>query len=115
MYDFLVQNKIVAVVFIVVVVAVLLLIAIKALQTIGMEKIRGIVYKGFATAEDEFQHGDNYEKFEYVISIARSAIPLPFSLFITESLLRRIIQTWFDLCKDLLDNGKLDKSEKEGE
>ena len=115
MYEFLVQNKIVALVFIVAVIILLLLVAIKSLQTVGMEKIRSIVYKGFATAEDEFQHGDNYEKFEYVISLARSAIPLPFSLFITESLLRRVIQAWFDLCKDLLDNGKIDKSEKEGE
>jgi hypothetical protein len=115
MYEFLVQHKPAAITFIVVVIAILLVIAIKALQSVGLEKIRNIVYKGFATAENEFQYGDNYEKFEYVISIARSAIPLPFSLFITESLLRRVIQAWFDLCKDLLDNGKFDKSEKEGE
>ena len=115
MFEYIRQNTVLAVVFIVAVILLLLFIAIKALQSVGLEKIRNIVYKGFVTAENEFQYGDNYEKFEYVISIARSAIPIPFNLFITESLLRRVIQAWFNLCKDLLDDGKFNKSEKEGE
>ena len=115
MYEFLSQNIMVAIIFIVIVVVAALLLLVKVMQTVGMEKVRAYVYKLFVVAENEFQYGDNTEKFEYVISLAKSAIPLPFNLFITESLLRKVIQAWFDLCKDLLDDGKLNKSEKEGE
>ena len=82
------------------------------MQKIGMEKIRAYVYKLFVYAENEFEHGDNEQKFDYVVQLARSSIPLPFSLVITESLLRKVIQAWFDICKDLLDDGKINKSGK---
>lgn len=113
MYEYFVQNPIVAIVFLVLVVAVAIYLLVKAMQTIGMEKVRGYVYKLFIEAEHEYEQGDNTQKFEYVIQLARSAIPSPFNLFITESLLRKVVQAWFDLCKDLLDDGKLNGSEKE--
>lgn len=113
MYEYLVQNPIVAIIFMVLVIAVVIYLTIKAMQTIGMEKVRGYVYHLFVEAEHAFEHGDNTQKFEYVVQLARSAIPGPFSLFITESLLRKVVQTWFDLCKDLLDDGKLNGSKTE--
>ena len=82
-------------------------------QHVGLESIREKVYKLFIEAEHEFQHGDNTEKFEYVVNMAKAAVPSPFNLFITEKLLRRVVQAWFDLCKDLLDDGKLNGT-KEG-
>ena len=88
-------------------IALAIVLLIKAAQKIGLEKIRGYVYKLFVAAEKEFQYGENTEKFEYVINLAKAAIPMPFSLFITESLLRKVVQAWFDLVKDLLDDGKL--------
>lgn len=115
MYDFLVQNPIVALAFIIAVVIAAVVVVVKALQTIGLEKVRATVYKGFVEAEHAFKHGDNTEKFEYVIQLARSHIPLPFSLVITEDLLRKVVQLWFDLCKDLLDDGKLNNTSKEEE
>lgn len=84
-----------------------LFVIVRAVQKIGLEKIRGYVYKLFVAAEHKFQHGENEEKFEYVICFAKSAIPAPFNLFITETLLRKVVQAWFDLVKDLLDDGKL--------
>lgn len=112
MYEHIANNKEAA---ILVVIGLLLLIflLIKAAQKIGLEKIRGYVYKMFVAAEHEFQHGENTEKFEFVINMAREALPAPFGLFITESLLRKVVQAWFDLTKDLLDDGKYNGSTKE--
>lgn len=112
MYEFLVQNPIVAIIFIVVVIAAALFLFIKAMQTVGLEKVREYVYKLFIEAEHEFKHGENTEKFEYVIGLAKGAIPAPFNMFITESLLRKVVQAWFNLCKDLLDDGKINGTGK---
>ena len=89
---------------------VAIFLVVKIVQTLGLERIRKYVYELFLIAEHEFQYGENTEKFEYVINLARAAIPVPFNLFITESLLRRVVQAWFDLVKDLLDDGKYNKS-----
>ena len=113
MYEFLTQNPIIAIIFIVLVVAFAIFVFVKVMQTVGMEKIRGVVYKLFVEAENKFQHGENEQKFSYVVQLARSHIPYPFNLFITESILRKVIQMWFDLCKDLLDDGRLNGTGKE--
>ena len=93
-------------------VALAVFLLIKTVQKIGLEKIRSKVYELFEEAEREFQHGENTEKFEYVINLAKAALPMPYSLFITESLLRKVVQAWFDLVKDLLDDGKLNGTGK---
>lgn len=107
MKQFLVENPTLATAFIILGVAVALFFVVKVMQTIGMERVRGYVYKLFVEAEHEFKHGENEEKFDYVVCLARGAVPSPFNLFITERLLRKVIQTWFVLVKDLLDDGKL--------
>lgn len=112
MYNYLVQNPVIAAIFIVVVIVISIFLIVKAMQKIGTEKIREYVYQLFVEAEHRFEHGENTSKFEYVVQLARSAIPSPFNLFITESLLRKVIQTWFDLCKDLLDDGKLNNTKR---
>lgn len=115
MHEYFVENPMCAMVFVAIVTILAIFLFVKAMQTIGMERVRAYVYKLFVVAEHEFQYGDNTEKFEYVILLAKSAIPTPFNLFITESLLRKVVQAWFDICKDLLDDGRLNKSEKEKE
>ena len=95
-------------------VVIALYIIVKLLQTVGLEKIRAVVYQLFIDAEHAFQEGENEEKFEYVINAAKTFIPAPFNLFITETLLRRVVQAWFDIVKDLLDDGRVNGSE-EGE
>ena len=112
MYEYLVKNPILAIIFIVIVVALAILLMVKLIQKVGLAKVREVVYKGFVDAENEFLYGENTEKFDFVVDLAKKSIPLPFSLFITDTLLRKVIQLWFDLCKDLLDDGKLD-SKKE--
>ena len=107
MYNYLIENPKFAIILIAVMVIALIFLAVKFLQKIGLEKVRAVVYKGFVLAEHAFNHGENEQKFEYVVQLARSSIPIPFNLLITESLLRKVIQLWFDLCKDLLDDGKV--------
>ena len=97
------------------VVVIGLFLFVKSMQAIGMEKVRKFVYQLFVEAENAFQHGDNTQKFEYVVNLAKSAVPTPFNLFITEKSIRKVIQLWFDLCKDLLDDGRINQSEQEGE
>ena len=112
MYQYLVSNPVVAIIFIVLVVAFILFLVVKKLQSMGLERIRAVVYKAFVSAEHEFKYGDNTQKFEYVVNLARSHLPMPFSMFITEGLLRKVIQLWFDLVKDLLDDGKMNGTQE---
>ena len=113
MYEYLVKHPILAIIFIVIVVALAIFLVVKLIQKVGLEKVREVVYKGFVEAENEFLYGENTEKFDFVVDLAKKSIPLPFSLFITDTLLRKVIQLWFDLCKDLLDDGKLDSKKEE--
>ena len=84
-----------------------IILSIVLLKKIGFERIRKVVYKAFVTAENHFNSGD--EKFSYVVEVAKSNIPAPFNLFITEKTLKTTIQLWFDLCKDLLDDGRINE------
>lgn len=112
MYQFFVNNPVMAVIFIVLVLAIIIFLVVKKLQSMGLEKIRATVYQAFVTAENRFKHGDNTQKFEYVVGLARSHIPAPFNMFITEDLLRKVIQLWFDLVKDLLDDGRMNGTQE---
>lgn len=107
LYQYLVQNPKLAILIICIIAVLIGYIAIKIIQTVGMEKVRKTVYRAFVDAENNFKHGDNRAKFEYVIDIAKKSIPAPFNLFITENNLRKVIQLWFTLCKDLLDDGRV--------
>ena len=113
MYQQLVSNKPACILVICVLVATFCVVAVKFMQTIGMEKVRKTVYHAFVEAENLFRQGDNKTKFEYVVDIAKKAVPAPFNLFITEKLLREVVQLWFDLCKDLLDDGKMNGTGKQ--
>ena len=107
MYQYFVSNPVIAIIFILIVAAVFIFLLVKELQGMGMEKIRAVVYQAFIKAEHKFKYGDNTQKFEYVVNLARSHLPAPFNIFVTESLLRSVVQMWFDLVKDLLDDGRV--------
>ena len=115
MYEYLVQNPIIAIIFMLIVVVTLVFLIIKKMKSMGLEKIRSYVYHSFIEAEHKFNQGENEQKFEYVVQLARSHIPMPFKLVITQKSLRKVIQLWFDLCKDLLDDGKLNGSHTQKE
>jgi len=61
-------------------------------------------------AEHLYRHGDNKTKFKYVVQQARGLLPTWAQLFISDSFLDFTIETWFRITKDLLDDGKMNKS-----
>lgn len=76
-----------------------------------LEEVRLEVYKLFLAAERSFKESKSgQQKMKYVISQARGLLPGWLQLFITEALLEKIIQEWFSAIKDLLDDGKYNKS-----
>ena len=113
MYNYFIENPALAISFILAISVALIFIFVKIMQKVGLDKVRSIAYKGFLIAEDEFKHGENTEKFNFVVNLVKTAIPKPFNMFITENLLRKVIQLWFDLCKDILDDGKLNGTGEE--
>lgn len=98
---------IIAIIGLVIGVAVLAYLYVK---NTSLEQIRADVYQLFLVAEHEFQYGENEQKFEYVVQLARSLLPEWVSTFITEKNLRKVVQLWFTAVKDLLDDGKYNKS-----
>lgn len=79
-----------------------------------LDDIRSGVYQLFLEAEHTYLHtGAGLQKMEYVIQRARSMLPNWAQFFITEELLRKVVQLWFEGVKDLLDDGKVNKSVEE--
>lgn len=52
-------------------------------------------------AEKNFRY--NEDKFNYCVNQLIKLIPVPFSLFITDTMVEKIVQGVFDLCKAALD------------
>jgi type II secretory pathway pseudopilin PulG len=77
-----------------------------------LNEIRADVYQLFLKAEHMYVSGAGKQKMEFVIQKARSLLPSWAQLFITEDVLRKVVQIWFDAVKDLLDDGKLNRSAK---
>lgn len=73
-------------------------------------KFRSNVYKLFIKAEKEANKG---EKMDYVVKQIYLLIPYPFNLFINENVLRWILQKMFDVVKDFLNDGKINKNVEE--
>lgn len=103
-------NPITAIIFIALVILVVVYLFVRKMQELGLERIRSIVYKGFVYAENNFLHGANKQKFQYVVQLARSNLPDAFKIFITDKLLEDVVQMWFDLIKDILDDGRINSA-----
>lgn len=80
-----------------------------------LNDIRADVYQLFLKAEHMYISSAGKQKMDFVIQKARSLLPTWAQLFITEDVLRRVVQIWFDAVKDLLDDGKLNASAKGSE
>jgi len=81
------------------------------------DDIRKDVYEFCQKAEYKFKHGENKQKFTYVVQLARSLLPAPVQVIITvpllETLFEKLIQELFEEIKDYLDDGKRNGSVKE--
>lgn len=107
------SNQVFMYIGIAIIVALVIYGVVRYVRYRGLEGIRNDVYKLFCVAENEFIYGANSEKFDYVIGRAYDLLPPVMKLFISESLLRKVVQIWFESVKDLLDDGRLNKSIKE--
>lgn len=81
------------------------------LRAMGLDKIRAKVYEAFVEAEANFAHGNNDEKLAYAVSAALAALeaaPIPpvvkviIMPFITTENLKKIISTWYQQVKLLV-------------
>lgn len=87
----------------------LLIIAILIVALNLCSKFRSKVYQLFIKAENEAEKG---QKMDYVVEHLFSALPYPVSIFINENALRWLLQKMFDVIKDFLDDGKLNRGGK---
>ncbi len=89
----------------------ILLLGYVYLKETTLDEIRKDVYQLFLRAEHEFTETEQgKQKMEWVVQRARALLPSWAQLIISEKLLMDTIQFWFDAIKDLLDDGKLNKS-----
>lgn len=74
------------------------------------KNIRLKAYELFLKAEHEISSGGG--KMDYVVENIHNYLPTIVSFFISEETLKKILQKMFDEIKDLLDDGKRNKSTK---
>lgn len=78
-----------------------------------LDEIRGDVYQLVLKAEHTYRlSSSGKQKMKWVVSQARKLLPGWLQLIISEEMLQKIIQVWFDEIKDLLDDGKMNGSQK---
>lgn len=94
----------------VVVVAVLLVYTGYLAITNQWEKIRQLAYKLMLLAERSFRNQDGEVKFDFVVRIVYRSIPSWMRIFIKEEDICGLIQKWYDLAKDFLDDGEINQS-----
>lgn len=105
-------------------VAILIGLAMFAIMIIGgglyfyirsktLNEIRADVYQLFLLVENDpnFSKQGKY-KMKWVLQQARRLLPSWAHVFVTDSVLEKVVQVWFDAVKDLLDDGKLNNSGK---
>lgn len=76
-----------------------------------LNEIRADVYRKFLEAE----RNPNFtkkgkQKMKWVLNQARMLLPKWAQLLITEEFLEKVVEGWFQAVKDLLDDGKYNKS-----
>lgn len=109
--------KTVPVPVLIIVAIVLLLVTIvvtyQYLKMKGLDGIRKKVYDLFLLAEHTYKEsGEGKQKLAWVVQQARGLLPKWLQLFVTEKMLTDIIDKWFKGIKDLLDDGKVNGSQK---
>lgn len=96
-----------------VILAATVVIVFQYLKQKGLDGIRVDVYQLILKAEHMYREsGTGKQKFEWVIQQARGLLPKWLQVFVTEKALKEIVQNWFDGIKDLLDDGKINQSQK---
>ena len=99
----------------IVVIAILLIVTIvvviQYIKQKGLNGIREDVYQLILRAEHMYNES-GAGKFDWVIQQARGLLPKWLQMLVPESALKNLVQKWFDGVKDLLDDGKVNNSQK---
>lgn len=105
--------------FPVLLVAVLILLVVTLVITFqyakhkGLEGIREQVYQLILRAEHMYKEsGTGQQKLKWVVWQARGLLPKWLQVFVTEEAMIKIIEKWFRGVKDLLDDGKVNQTQK---
>lgn len=79
----------------------------------GFDGIRQDVYQLILKAEHIYnESGQGKQKLKYVVSQARGLLPQWLRIFVTEDAMMKVIDEWYKGVKDLLDDGKVNGSQK---
>lgn len=101
------------IVVIAILVIVTIVVVVQYIKQKGIDGIREDVYQLILKAEHMYnESGTGKQKFEWVIQQARGLLPKWLQVLVPESALRSLVQKWFDGIKDLLDDGKVNNSQK---
>jgi len=78
-----------------------------------LEEIRADVYQLFLNAEHMYKESaQGQQKMKWVIQQARGLLPEWAKAIISEEMLMKVVQKWFNGIKDLLDDGKMNQTVK---
>lgn len=100
---------------VVILVVVTLVMVFQYLKQKGLEGIRAEVYRLILEAEHTYNSsGQGKQKLKWVVQQARGLLPKWLQVIMSEDTLLKIIDVWFCGVKDLLDDGKINGSQKEG-
>lgn len=100
---------------ILVLIIVTIVIAIQYMKAKGLDGIRADVYQLILKAEHMYKEsGTGQQKLKWVVQQARGLLPKWLQVIMSEDALLKIIDVWFCGVKDLLDDGKINGSQKEG-
>ena len=100
------------VVALVILVAITVVMAYQYAKMKGLDGIREDVYQLILTAERAYNYGDNKQKLKYVVQEARKLLPNWLQVVLSDYILERTVEAWFKGVKDLLDDGKVNGSQK---
>lgn len=92
---------------------VTLVIVIQYMKVKGLDGIRMDVYQLILRAEHMYKEsGQGQQKLKWVVQQARGLLPKWLQVFVTEEAMIKIIEKWFRGVKDLLDDGKVNQTQK---
>lgn len=75
-------------------------------------KVRELAYQMMLLAERTFSNEDGKIKFDFVVRVVYKNLPPWLKLFVKEEDLRNLIQAWYEIAKDFLDDGQVNESVK---
>lgn len=106
-------NTIVTIILIIATLAVLAAGVYFYLRDKSLNDIRADVYQKFLEAEHSERLNTGKKKMKWVLIQSRMLLPNWVQALITDTLLEKVVQAWFDAVKDLLDDGKMNGTGKE--